>query len=80
MLLTQRIRKSCPQSEIFSLGGQYYGLGQSILQICLAAILPKRTSVKNVLSIYLEAKRSGVPIRCTSVSNRIETAAPKSTV
>ena len=29
MLLTQRIRKSCPQSEIFSLGGQYYGLGQS---------------------------------------------------
>ena len=29
MILTQRIRKSCPQSEIFSLGGQYYGLGQS---------------------------------------------------
>ena len=33
MLLTQRIRKSCPQSEIFSLGGQYYGLGQSTLYV-----------------------------------------------
>ena len=32
VLLTQRMRKSCPQSEIFSLGGQYYGLGQSNMQ------------------------------------------------
>ena len=31
LLLTQTMRKSCPQSEIFNLGGQYYGLGQSIV-------------------------------------------------
>ena len=38
MLLTQRIRKSCPQSEIFSLGGQYYGLGQSRVQVHTSAL------------------------------------------
>ena len=41
MLLTQRIRKSCPQSEIFSLGGQYYGLDQSNAHIVQAYGTPK---------------------------------------
>ena len=32
VLLTQRMRKSCIQSKIFSLGGQYYGLGLSTVE------------------------------------------------
>ena len=29
MILTQTMRKSCIWYDFFSLGGQYYGLGQS---------------------------------------------------
>ena len=54
MLLTQRIRKSCPQSEIFSLGGQYYSLGQSSVYSDWnfeSHVLPQQTVGNNIITI-----------------------------